>query len=458
MGGRKRKTALPPRPPGAEQPAVAPAGSPNATPQQSVVTPSYSSAADFHQPLARNLIPPSQRPTVSPTSNVGPKFAQPDSPSTYQTMRLFQQSAVSPAPSVKRSAQQPTEPSAQYPSAHQPVKGPASGLELETTKTVSLPAVFCCSSIHPIVPFVDAETVEQRSDKEKTQIVKRMKTLENNIKELPGQIQALETEVEHYRTQPQNGSSYNFAELKADLQKFKEDYGNAKQELPHHRDHYNWQLEDHEKRRKHQKNIHEDHQQDFLRFLEWAFTSHPVAYVASRWWITPSMGPPYRFVIQVTEDITERTVEELQHPKLKNLTLRTRLYAPLPNGGYCELESGQDKESVRPNRIQLGKQLECGCEEHKMRYFICLYVNDTSMPMWYRVKNKKEWEEGRHAWDDAAMCFFEEGPGVHNFNIKVWLARKGWGTDLDGDSFWPVESVNCIRAAVKRALGVGYSA
>ena len=458
MGGRKRKTALPSLPPGAEQPAVTSVRGPIDMLQQPVVSPSHVPVARSQQPpvsSARNLRPPSQRPVVSPASNVGPVFSQPDSLSTYQAMCLFQQSAVSPARSDECSTEQPMEPSAHYPSAHQPVAGSAPTSELESTRMDPLPAVFCCSSIHPIVPFIDAETMEQRSNKDKTQIVKKMQTLEDNIKELPGQIHDLETEVERYRTQPQNGSYHRLAGLIADLKKLKEDYGNAKEELPHCRDHYKWQLEDYEKRHEHQKKIHEDHQQDFLRFLEWASTSNPVAYIASRGRISPSMHPPYKHIIQVTEDITKRTGEELQHPKLKNLTLRTRLYAPLPNGGYCELETGQDKGSMKPNKIQLGTQLMCICEKQKTQYFICLYVNDTPMPMRYKVKIGNEWEEGWHAWDDEAMCFFEGGPGVHDFDIKVWLARKGWGAGLTNDSFLPVESINCIRAAVKKALGVG---
>jgi len=177
----------------------------------------------------------------------------------------------------------------------------------------------------------------------------------------------------------------------------------------------------------HHLETHQDHEPDFQHFLTWASTSTP-----------PQKGRPgpYKHVIQVTQDLSYNPTE----PKLRNLTLRFRLYAPLPkNTSYCELPCGRDNRTPKPEKIQIGNTLVC--DEHKTRYFICLYA-----------RNPPGEFGGR---DDRAIIQFEGGAGVHDVDVGMWFGRTGWGKGgLEGGSFREVGGINCVRAGVGRGLGV----
>ena len=268
--------------------------------------------------------------------------------------------------------------------------------------------MFCCWRIHAPTPFTTAKDVRNWFDRKKIELTEKIRTLDWQIAGLCVQGNSLETEIRGYwgynQQGPNNPTDEGLEELRKELEELKEELSSALDD----RRYCKRELEENERAHARHMQNHEDDEPHCRHFLKWASTSVP----------DKARKGPFKHVIQVTEDVTfhekelyamvtkeekrqdkeeeergknegrngtgkekeeekERKavrsgVERILKRRWKTATLRIRLYTPLPDGNYCELECGYDREILRSQRIQLGNTLDCMW--HHRRYYICLYV------------------------------------------------------------------------------------
>ena len=490
-----------PEPP-AQQPDTSPFSSldpfprrPQASAAQDIQAPSQQPMEDFvdyggplsQQPGVSTALsqgPPSQQSTVATESHQPPAYWSSNEKS-IQHLSIPQVHELA-KPQYDRAERQEGPPVVESDrsrelSSSNLIEAIASRLGPKNQNPDYLPPVFCCPRLRAPTPFSTAGDIKDRFDDNKTRIMEAIRASDWQIVAFRAQGNNLEAMIRDFwkrgRWSPNSPTDEGLKRLEKELEDLRKDFSSAREQHGH----YSWELRDNERSRVHHTQGHEDHEPHFRHFLKWASSSVP-----EKW----GKGP-YKYIIQVTEDLTfhekefymiateelerqeveederrkiegryrtetetgeyeamtKRRAEEMQRLKLKwkKAELRTRLYAPLPNGSYCELECGSDRKTLRPQRIQLGNKLDCIW--HHRRYFISLYVPD--VPVLDKEGKKLPVAIG-------GMIFFEEGLGVRHNAIRFWLGRKGWATDLDGDTFTQLSGINDLRAAASRALGISH--
>ena len=235
----------------------------------------------------------------------------------------------------------------------------------------SLPPVSCCSRLRAPTPFATAKDIKDRFDQNKTRLTEKIRAFDWQMVALRVRGNNLEAMIRGYWKGVQWSLSFPTEEglkrLEKELEDLKKDFSSARAQC----EHYKWELRDNERSREHHMQSHQDHEPHFRHFLKRASTLVPRK---------RSKGP-YKYVIQVTEDLTshekefymdamkeqkrreeeeeerreregryltknetdeyegmkKQRREEAQRLRLKwkKAELRTRIYAPLPDGNYC---------------------------------------------------------------------------------------------------------------------------